>query len=108
MTDRIYAVTMPRWGIGMEQGTIAEWLAVPGEHVNKGDALIGVETDKIVNSVEAPAAGVLHRIVATTGQVLPVGALLAVVGGSDVGDAEIDGFIARFRPASYETPDPEA
>ena len=48
----------------MTQGTITGWHAEPGQAVSKGDTLLDVETEKIVNSVEAPVSGTLRRILA--------------------------------------------
>ena len=45
----------------------------------KGEPLLEVETDKIVNTVEAPFAGTLRRIVAHAGEVYAVGSLIAVL-----------------------------
>ncbi len=99
MSERIFPITMPKWGIEMTQGTITEWHAQPGQTITKGDALLDVETEKIVNSVEAPASGTLRRILADSGATENVGALIAVFAGADVADADVDAFIASFRPA---------
>lgn len=99
MSQRIFPITMPKWGIEMTQGTITEWHAQPGQAITKGDALLDVETEKIVNSVEAPASGTLRRILADSGATENVGALIAVFAGADVADADVDAFIAGFRPA---------
>jgi pyruvate dehydrogenase E2 component (dihydrolipoamide acetyltransferase) len=93
----LHAVTMPKWGIEMRSGTLATWHVEVGQTVRRGDALVDVETDKIVNAVEAPAAGVLHRIHAHKGETISVGGLLAVIGSSDATAAEVDVFIANFR-----------
>jgi pyruvate dehydrogenase E2 component (dihydrolipoamide acetyltransferase) len=99
MSQRIFPITMPKWGIEMQQGTITEWHAAPGAALAKGAPLLDVETEKIVNSVEAPVAGTLRRIVAETGSTESVGALIAVFADAAVSDAEIDAFIAGFKPA---------
>ncbi len=99
MSQKIFPITMPKWGIEMQQGTITEWHAVPGGALAKGAPLLDVETEKIVNSVEAPFAGTLRRIVAETGSTEAVGALIAVFADASVSDAEIDAFIAGFKPA---------
>jgi pyruvate dehydrogenase E2 component (dihydrolipoamide acetyltransferase) len=99
MSQRIFPITMPKWGIEMQQGTITEWHAVPGGALAKGAPLLDVETEKIVNSVEAPVAGTLRKIVAETGSTEAVGALIAVFADASVSDAEIDAFIAGFKPA---------
>ena len=99
MSQRIYPVTMPKWGIEMTEGTITEWHVSPGQSVTKGDHLLDVETEKIVNSVEAPASGTVRRVLADVGGTEKVGALIAVFAEADVPDAEVDAFIAAFKPA---------
>lgn len=105
----IRPVTMPKWGIEMQEGTITAWNVELGRRVEKGDPLLDVETEKIVNSVESPASGVLRRILAEQGDTQPVGALIAVLAEADTSDAEIDAFIRDFKPAdaSFE-PEPAA
>jgi pyruvate dehydrogenase E2 component (dihydrolipoamide acetyltransferase) len=100
----IRPVTMPKWGIEMQEGTITGWSVEPGRTVAKGDALLDVETEKIVNAVESPAGGVLRRVLAAVGETHPVGALIAVLADPGVDDAAIDAFVRDFRPvdASFD------
>ncbi len=44
----------------MSEGTLVEWLVSDGQTVNVGDILYRIETDKVENEIEAPAAGVVH------------------------------------------------
>ncbi len=107
MAGAIFPVTMPKWGIEMQEGTITDWHAQLGQHLAKSAPLLDVETDKIVNTVESPVEGTLRRIVAATGETHAVGALLAVYADASIGEAEIDSFINAFRPAdaSFEPAD---
>jgi pyruvate dehydrogenase E2 component (dihydrolipoamide acetyltransferase) len=90
---------MPKWGIEMTEGTVAEWMVQEGAPYEKGALLTLIETDKITNEVEAEAPGILVRIVAGAGETLPVGALLAVMADGPADAAEIEAFLATFRPA---------
>jgi pyruvate dehydrogenase E2 component (dihydrolipoamide acetyltransferase) len=110
MSQRIFPITMPKWGIEMQQGTIAGWHVEPGKAVHKGEILLDVETDKIVNAVEAPSSGVLRLIVADAGATENVGALLAVLADGSVSDDELTQFVRDFKPfdASFEPNDDAA
>jgi len=68
----------------METGVINAWLKHEGQEVAKGDPIVDVESDKAVQEVEAPASGVLARIMVPPGQDVGIGALLAVI--SEAGD----------------------
>ena len=91
---KLMPITIPKWGIEMERGTISEWRVAPGAAVTKGDELVDIETDKIVNSFEATDDGVLVRIIAQEGEELDVGTLIGVMASEAVSDEEVDAFIA--------------
>jgi pyruvate dehydrogenase E2 component (dihydrolipoamide acetyltransferase) len=95
MSD-IQPIVMPKWGLAMEEGALTSWLVQDGAQINKGQEIAEIETSKIANVFESPASGTLRRLVAKPGDVLPVGALLAVLASPAVSDADIDGFVARF------------
>lgn len=72
-------VTMPKLGQTMEEGTILTWLKREGEWVAKGEALLQIETDKVVCDVEASEAGHLHTILVREGEKIPIGKAIAVI-----------------------------
>ncbi len=60
-------VVMPRLGMTMTEGTVAEWLVSDGGTVEIGDPVFRLETEKIEFQVEAEAAGtVSHSVPAGT------------------------------------------
>ncbi len=72
-------VVMPALGMAQETGVLLQWLKQPGDPVTKGEPLMEVETDKAAVEVEAPASGVLAKVTAEPGAVVPVGQVIAVI-----------------------------
>ncbi len=99
MAGAIVAVTMPKWGLAMSEGTVVAWHTQEGAAVAAGDELMDIETTKITNVFESPVAGHLRRRVVAAGATVPVGALLAVVAEAATPEAEIEAFVARFAEA---------
>jgi pyruvate dehydrogenase E2 component (dihydrolipoamide acetyltransferase) len=73
-------VRMPKLGMSMKKGRVQQWLVAEGEPVERGQPLFELHTDKVNAVVDAPASGVLGRVVAANGAELPVGGLLALIG----------------------------
>ena len=94
-------VRMPKLGMKMKNGKVKRWLVAEGGAVEKGQQLFELTTDKVNAVIEAPASGVLGRVVAAAGADLPVGALLALVGapGDTFPPAEDLGAAAVAGPA---------
>ena len=103
MSNEITPIVMPKWGLSMAEGKVVSWLVEEGTAITVGLPILEVETDKISNEVEAPDPGLLRRRLAVAGEVLPVKALLGVMASPEVGDAEIDAFVAAYVvPAAAE------
>lgn len=94
----LHALTVPKWGMSMEEGEISQWRVAVGDKLAVGDEVVDIETSKIVNAAESPVAGTLVRIVGEVGQTLKVGMLLGVIATGAVSDADIDAFVAGFVP----------
>ena len=92
----ITAITIPKWGMSMDEGTVTAWHVAEGQTVAAGDEVIDVESEKIAAAIEAKATGVLRRQVAALGATLPVGALLGVIADEGVSDEDVENFIASF------------
>lgn len=75
---------MPGFSDSMTQATIVRWLKEDGEHVERGDELLEIETDKATMSYEAEATGLL-QIVALEGTTVSVGAVIGQIGEGSIG-----------------------
>jgi len=78
-----YEFRMPDLGEGVAEGEIVRWLVAPGQEVAEDDLLVEIQTDKATVEVPSPASGVVSRILAEEGAVVPVGDLLVVIGAED-------------------------
>ncbi|MEK7806440.1 MAG: biotin/lipoyl-containing protein, partial [Chloroflexota bacterium] len=77
------SIVMPQMGYDMREGTVVRWLKKEGEPVRRGEVIAEIETDKATVEFESFAAGVLRKIIAREGVVIPVGQLIAVIGTPD-------------------------
>ena len=64
--------------MGMTEGVLSEWLVQDGATVQEGTAIYALESDKAVEEVKSPSAGML-RITGEVGKTYPVGELIATV-----------------------------
>lgn len=52
-------IFMPKAGMDMKEGRLIRWLKEIGDHVEKDEPIMEIETDKITMEAEAPATGIL-------------------------------------------------
>lgn len=90
--SEIKTLEIPKWGLSMEEGTIAQWLIQEGTQFSKGQEICEIETTKIVNVLEAPFDGLLRKIIAKDGDTLVVGGVIAICADAQVSDAEVEAF----------------
>jgi pyruvate dehydrogenase E2 component (dihydrolipoamide acetyltransferase) len=72
-------VTMPNLGYDMEEGKVQSWLKGIGDHVERGEPLAEIETDKTTVEMEAMASGMLVEIRCDAGTEAAVGSVIAVI-----------------------------
>ncbi len=70
---------MPKFGLTMQERNIDRWLKKEGERVNAGEALLEIETEKIVCEVAAPVSGTVSKILYPEGVAAPVAAVIAMI-----------------------------
>jgi 2-oxoglutarate dehydrogenase E2 component (dihydrolipoamide succinyltransferase) len=95
--------TMPALGESVTEGTVTRWLKAEGDQIEVDEPLLEVSTDKVDTEIPSPAAGVITRILVAEDETVPVGADLAVIGGSHVGE-----IAAPATPAQQPAPESTA
>ena len=94
-----FEVVMPKWGLSMKTGLIIQWLKGEGDRIEEGEALLEVESEKMTAVVEAPASGILARILHPAGSEVPITEVIAMITGPGEPISEL--------PAQAETDEPE-
>jgi pyruvate dehydrogenase E2 component (dihydrolipoamide acetyltransferase) len=99
-------IVMPRLSDTMEEGTILRWLKGDGEHVQRGEELVEIETDKAAMPYESDLQGTLEILVAE-GATVPVGAVIAnVLAPGESTGAAAPGVAQPQAPAPVPQPAP--
>src|SRR5215208_1855088 len=80
-----YELKLPDLGEGLTEGEIARWLVSEGQEIAEDDPLVEIQTDKTTVEIPSPAAGVVSRILAAEGDVIPVGQVIVVIGEDGAG-----------------------
>lgn len=100
---------MPKLGLTMTEGLLADWSVQPGKPYKAGDTIVLIETEKVVTEIAAEADGVLLEIVVPVGETVPVGAIIGRWGnlGEEVSAplsaASVDGNRTVQVPAEIKT-----
>ena len=83
-------ILMPRLSLTMKEGTVIQWFKKEGDTVKKGEPLVEVLSEKATYEVEAPASGVLRKILAQEGTDVPVAGTLGIITAPDEALPEIE------------------
>ena len=75
-----YELKMPQLGLTMEEGTLSKWLKHEGDTVKAGEVVAEITTDKLTNELTSEQDGVMLKLVAQEGDVIPVKGTLAWIG----------------------------
>ena len=70
---------MPKMGESIIEGTILTWLKKEGDSIDQDESVLEVATDKVDTEVPATHAGILKKILAKEGDVIAVGAPIAII-----------------------------
>jgi 2-oxoglutarate dehydrogenase E2 component (dihydrolipoamide succinyltransferase) len=70
---------MPKMGESIMEATILSWLKSEGDVIEADESVLEVATDKVDTEVPTTHAGVLSKILAQEGDVIPVGQAIAII-----------------------------
>mgnify|MGYP006170695867 CR=1 FL=1 len=99
---------MPRLSDSMEEGTILKWLVSEGDDVKRGQPIAEIETDKANMTYEADADGTVSELVASEGDTLPVGDVIARLNGAGgKSEPKADESKQEEEPEQEEEPPPD-
>lgn len=73
-------IKVPELAESITEGTIAQWLKKKGDHVQKGEYVVELETDKVNVEIISDYDGVLTELLAEEGDTVKVGEAIAVIG----------------------------
>jgi pyruvate/2-oxoglutarate dehydrogenase complex dihydrolipoamide acyltransferase (E2) component len=71
---------LPDLGEGLTEGEVARWLVAEGQEIVEDDPLVEIQTDKATVEIPSPYAGTVLQVLVAEGEVVPVGAVLVVIG----------------------------
>lgn len=74
-----HTVVMPPMGDAPGELVLTGWLKRPGDHVDKGEPLFEVQTEKVNVSVEALVSGTVARLLVAEGASASEGEPIAVI-----------------------------
>ena len=76
----ISEILAPKTGLTAETIEITEWHKKEGEAVEKDEVLLTIETEKAAMDVNAPRSGYLVKIIAQSGQTVPISEVIGLIG----------------------------
>jgi 2-oxoglutarate dehydrogenase E2 component (dihydrolipoamide succinyltransferase) len=102
-------IVVPTLGESVSEATVAQWLKKEGDAVKADEPLVELETDKVTLEVNAPADGVLGKILVGEGQNVQVGAILGELNdGAAVSAAPVVAPVVVPTPVAVPAPAPVA
>jgi pyruvate dehydrogenase E2 component (dihydrolipoamide acetyltransferase) len=80
---------MPKLGMVMKEGLVVLWHVEEGDQIEAGSLLLEIESDKVTTEIEAPASGVVRKIIVMGDEIVPCGTVVGII--TDTEDEEIPG-----------------
>jgi 2-oxoglutarate dehydrogenase E2 component (dihydrolipoamide succinyltransferase) len=95
---------MPKMGESIMEATILTWLKKPGDKIEADESVLEVATDKVDTEVPSTHGGILKEILAKNGDVVKVGAVIAII--TTNGDDSTSSVSAKEEKGSVKKTEP--
>jgi 2-oxoglutarate dehydrogenase E2 component (dihydrolipoamide succinyltransferase) len=70
-------IVVPQWGLTMEDATLLAWHKQVGDHVDEGEAIADLETDKTNSELASPFSGTVVELLVEEGAEVVPGQVIA-------------------------------
>ena len=74
-----FEMIMPKMGESVAEATIIKWLKAEGDWIDADESVLEIATDKVDSEVPSPSAGKLMKRMFQEGEVVKVGAVIALI-----------------------------
>ena len=85
-----YEFLLPDVGEGLSEGEVVKWHVAPGDTVSADQIIVDIETDKAIVEIPSPVSGKIVSLGGEPNDVLPIGAVLAVIATGGAASAPSD------------------
>ncbi len=93
-----YELVLPKMGESVAEATIIKWVKNPGDTIDSDESILEIATDKVDSEVPSPVAGTLVKTLFNEGDVVKVGAVIAII-ETEAGSASVSAPSATAAPA---------
>lgn len=104
-----FELLLPKMGESVAEATIIKWVKKPGEQIAQDESVLEIATDKVDSEVPSPVAGKLAKVLFNEGDVVQVGAVIALIeteAGTAVETAPAPSQPAASKPATAPVEQP--
>lgn len=97
-----YQFVLPKMGESISEATILSWKKKTGDSVEADEVILEVATDKVDSDVPSPVAGIIKEIKHQEGEVVQVGAVLAIIEVKEGADKNIEAKVSSVVSSKVE------
>ena len=74
-----YELVLPKMGESVAEATIIKWVKNAGDSIDSDESVLEIATDKVDSEVPSPVSGKLVKTLFNEGDVVKVGAVIAII-----------------------------